>query len=357
MIRSPLIAIVALAALHTAPAAAAAEIPWPAEGMSAAANLTAVEGPGANDFHVNMSSAFWNPQTRRLWVCRNGGTGGSKFWALREDGSGGFEIDYQDGLRGEWSNFGDLEAITQADYGEAAIYLLIEGEERIKEYSIATYAAAQLVNDWNTAPHLPTSGNAGAEGLCFVPDAFLAAQGFVDAAGNPYLSRGGMGGVMLVAHQNGGRLYAFDLNRVSGDFTFVGAYQTNYGESCELAFDRSDGRLYILHGANWNRIEVATLGSAVTGSERRINEMFTYGRPAGSPSSWNLEGFAVMSNADCSGHRRSVFVTIDDGGAESLLWYRQFPCTPAAGGDDGESIAFVRSMFAAPMNPDDPTGP
>lgn len=317
---------------------AAAEVPWPAEALSAATNLTAVEGPGTNDFHVNMSSAFWNPQTRRLWVCRNGGTGGSKFWALREDGNGSFEIDYQNGLRGEWTNFGDLEAVTQAHYGEAAIYLLLEGEERIKEYSIATYGTAVLVNNWNTSPHLPLNGGSGAEGLCFVPDSFLAAQGFVDGSGNPYLSQNGMGGLMFVAHQNGGRLYAFDLNRSNGTFTFVGAYKTNYGESCELAFDRSDGRLYILHGADWNRIEVTTLGSTQVSGERKLNEILTYGRPAGSPSSWNLEGFAIMSNTDCNSDQRSVFLTIDDGGANSLLWYKQFPCTCGSGDDDGDGV-------------------
>ncbi|MCC6395234.1 MAG: hypothetical protein IT167_31885 [Bryobacterales bacterium] len=340
--------------------AAGGEIPWPAESMSAAANLTEVEGPGTNDFHVNLSSAFWNPQTRRLWVCRNGGTGGSKFWALREDGNGSFEIDYQNGLRGEWSNFGDLEAVTQADYGEAVIYLLLEGEERIKEYSIATYGTAILVNNWNTAPHLPAIGSAGAEGLCFVPDAFLAAQGFVDGSGNPYLSRNGMGGIMLVAHQNGGRLYAFDLNRFDGSFTFVGSYQTNYGESCELAFDRSDGRLYILHGANWNRIEVATLGSSASGGELRINELFTYGRPTGSPPNWNLEGFAIVSNDDCSGNQRSVFVAIDDGGAESLLWYLQFPCTQSGGAGGEDEMTFARCIFALPLDSTglaDPTPP
>lgn len=316
----------------------AAEVPWPAEDLSSAVNLTSVEGSGTNDFYTNMSSAFWNSQTRRLWVCRNGGTGGSKFWALREDGNGGFEIDYQGGLRGEWSNFGDLEAVTQADYGEAVIYLLIEGEERIKEYNISTYGTAVLNNNWNTSPHLPLNGGSGAEGLCFVPDSFLAAQGFVDGNGNPYLSQNGMGGLMFVAHQNGGRLYAFDLNRSNGSYTYVGAYKTNYGESCELTFDRTDGRLYILHGADWNRLEVTTLGSTLNGGERKLNEIVTYGRPTGSPGSWNLEGFAILPNTDCSSNQRSVFLTIDDGGAQSLLWYRSFPCTCDGTDDDGDGV-------------------
>ena len=304
----------------------AAEIAWPAESLANATNLTHVEGPGENDFYVNLSGAFWNPDTRRLWLCRNGGTGGSKFWVLKEDGNGSFEIDYKAGLRGEWTNFGDLEAITQADYSENVVYLLIEGEERIKEFDVSVYGTAVLRNNWNTSPHLPLNGGSGAEGIVFVPDTFLSAQGFVDGNGNPYTSQNGMGGLMFVAHQNGGRIYAFDLNRSNGTFTFVGAYLTNYSESCELTFDRSDGRLYILHGANWNRIEVCTLGSTLVNGERRLNELFTYGRPSGSPGNWNLEGFAVFPNDDCVDGKRSAFLTIDDGGVESLLWYKDFPC-------------------------------
>lgn len=323
---------VALTGLVLASAqASAAEVSWPAEALNSAVNLTSIEGAGTNDFYVNMSSAFWNPVTRRLWVCRNGGTDGSKFWALREDGNGSFEVDTQIALRGEWTNFGDLEAITQADYNESVVYLMIEGEERIKECNVSVYGTAVITNNWNTAPFLPLSGGSGSEGLCFIPDSFLSAAGFVDQNGNPYVSQNGMGGLMFVAHQNGGRIYAFDLNRTNSTFTFVGAYKTNFSESCELTFDRSDGRLYILHGADHNTVEVTNLASTVVGSERQFTELVTYGRPTGSPGSWNLEGFAIMSNSDCAGDQRSVFLTIDDGGSQSLLWYKQFPCTCASG--------------------------
>src|SRR5262245_28022256 len=54
--------------------------PWPAEPPTSAVNLTSIEGPGTNDFHVDLSGAFWNPYENALWVCRNGGTGGSKVW-------------------------------------------------------------------------------------------------------------------------------------------------------------------------------------------------------------------------------------------------------------------------------------
>ena len=64
-----------------------AEVPWPAEPLAQATNLTSIEGPGENDFYFDLSGAVWNPVTRRLWVVRNGpGGSNSKFWAIRENG-------------------------------------------------------------------------------------------------------------------------------------------------------------------------------------------------------------------------------------------------------------------------------
>lgn len=316
-----------------------AEIAWPAESWSAATNLTSVEGAGANDFYNDLSGATWNPVTRRLWVCRNGpGGAASKFWALKEDGQGSFQVDTKNGNRGEWTGFGDLEGITMANYNESSVYLMIEGEESIKEYDVSVYGTAVLKNTWNTSSFLPLNGGSGAEGITFIPDSFLISEGFVDQNGNPYVSHNGMGGIMLVAHQNGGKIYAFDLNRTNGTFDFVGAYKTNNVESCELAFDRTDGRLYILHGASINTIEVTTLASTVVGGERKLYEQYTYGRPTGSDVNANIEGMAIVSNQDCSGNRRSLFLTIDDGAAGSLLWFKQFPCTCSGGDSDNDGV-------------------
>lgn len=317
---------------------AVAQQPWPAESYSNAVNLTGVEGPGANDFHVNLSGVFWNPVTRKLWACRNGGPEGSKFWVLKEDGAGGFEVDTKNGNRGEWTNFGDLEDLTQANLNEETIYLIVEGEERIKEFDVSTYGTAVLRNNWNTSPHLPLSGGSGAEGIVFVPDSYLAAAGFVDPSGNPRVSQNGMGGLMFVAHQNGGRVYVFDLNRSDSTFTYVGSYKTNFSESCALALDRSDGLLYIFHGANHNRTEVTTMASVPSGGERQFVTVTTYLPPTGSPSNSNMEGIAVVSNDDCSNNRRRFFLAIDDGGADSLFMFEQFPCTQSNPDSDGDGV-------------------
>jgi hypothetical protein len=316
--------------------AALAQAPWPAEPWTSAQNLTAVEGPGTNDFHVDLSGAAWNPATRRLWLCRNGPTGAtSKLWVLRED-AGSFAVDERAGSRGEWTGFGDLEAIAQASFAEDTIFALIEGDEVIREYDVATYGVAVLRNTWNTRPFLPLAGGMGDEGLTFVPDAFLAAHGFVDGAGTPRTSANGMGGLMFVGHQNGGRVYAFDLNRTTGAFAFVGAYRTGHDEVAELAFERSTGHLYALHGEGVNQVEVLSLASTVVGSERRLVAVGSYAPPTGMPPGTNLEGLGLVATADCASGERSLFFTIDDGGGVSLVRFRRFPCCEAAPGTQTE---------------------
>jgi hypothetical protein len=299
---------------------------WPAESSMAATNLTGIEGPLINDFHRDLSGAVWNPLEQTLWVCRNNGP--SKIWAVVKDGSGGFEIDYQGADRGEWTDFGDLEGLTLADLSEPkTLYLIVEGQEHIKEYDLSTYGAATLVNDWNTSAHLPVNGGSGAEGITFVPDSFLAQQGFTDPNGDPYLSTQGMGGLMFVAHQNGGNIYVFDLNRSDGSFVFVGEYKSDRNESAGLEFDRSTGLMYIWHGASHNVLEVAGISSTDAGGMRKLDTIKVITGPA--PvlfGSSNYEGIALTSNDDCAGGHRGFFLTIDGGGFHSLLLFDDFPC-------------------------------
>ncbi len=327
--RAPWRAVVLLTAGLLAALPAAANEPWPAEPVASATNLTAVEGPEPNDFHSDMSGAVWNPTTRRLWVCRNGpGASASKFWALVEDGAGGFQVDTRDGLRGEWTGFGDLEGIAQADFGELTVYLLIEGEESVKEYDVSTYGTAILRNVWNLRSYLPLNGGSGAEAITFVPDAALAAGGFVDQYGQPYTSRNGMGGLMFVGHQTGGHVYVFDLNRAAGTFDYVGEYATGFSETAGAEFDRSTGYLYLWHDDYHDILEKLALSSQpVSGqSYRRLDTVQVFD----GPDHRNNEGIAVAAIGDCVNGQRSFFMTVDDGGASSLMWYRQFAngCPP-----------------------------
>jgi hypothetical protein len=352
-------------ALFAAAAAAAfgisplawAQSPWPAEDFEDALNLTSVEGPEPNDFYVDLSGAVWNPETRTLWVCRNGPVTASKLWALREDGAGSFVVDTRGGVRAEWTNFGDLEAVAQAEWGEDAVYLMIEGEERIKEYDVSAFGKKTLVNDWNTRPFLPRVGAAGSEGLTFVPDEFLSRAGFVDRDGIPFTSALGMNGVMMVGHQNGGGIFVFDLDRATGDFSFVGEYRTAYDEIAGLEFDRSTGFLFVWHDENNQVLELIDLrSSGVAGETFR---QFEAVRLFAGPSRSNFEGIAITPAADCANGERSLFMTIDGGGPTSLLLFQRFSvdCPEVAclegsvnaGGSGGvENVLFVNGSFGDP---------
>ena len=344
-----------------------AQDPWPAEPLASAANLTAIEGAGANEFYNDLSGAAWNPETRTLWLCRNGAGAASRLWAVVEDGAGGYVIDERLGNRGEWASVGDVEGVTQADFLEDVVYLIVEGEERIREYDVSTYGTAILNNVWNTRPFLPLSGNDGAEGIAFVPDEALAASGFVDPNGVPYASTGGMGGVMMVGHQNGGAIFVFDLDRSAGTFAFVGEYRTGYTETAELHFDRSTGVLHVWHGASFNVLELSDLSSdPVPGQTyRQLGVFASYD----GPSAANYEGFTLVSAADCDAGRRSCFMTIDDGLSTSLVLFEEFTlgCPPLdcldgtvddAGGVPAEVLLVngspgnaTHDVFAATLSP------
>lgn len=318
---------------------AGAQLPWPAEPRADAVNLTSIEGPGTNDFHLDLSAAVWNPLTETLWLGRNGpGSGNSKLWAVVDAPAGGFEIEEGGAGRSEWTGFGDLEGVTQADFLEDVVYVIIEGEERIKEYDVSVPGVQTLNNTWDTSPHLPVSGGSGAEGITFVPDSALASSGFVDRFGNPTLSAGGMGGLMFVGHQNGGAVYVFDLDRSNGTFVYVGEYETSHSEVAGLEFDRSTGELFVWHDAGNDILSVLDLASdpVVAGVRRRFVELHQFT----GPNHANNEGIAVVPIGDCVEGVRDFFMTTDDGGADSLRWYREFShgC-PVCGADgDGDEV-------------------
>ena len=303
------------------------ECAWPAEPLTSVQNATEIAGPvWDNDMYRDLSGAVWNPNTNMLWVVRNNGP--SKVWAVSEDGFGGYEIAKKAGKKGEWEDFGDAEAITLADLSEPEVlYILAEGQEHIQEYDLSTYGTKVLKNDWNIQPHTPVDGGLGAEGMTFVPDSVLAEHNFVDPSGNPIQSSGGMGGLMFVGHQNGGRIYVFDLNRTNASFTFVGEYETSHDETAALELDRTTGRLYIGHGAGHNKLEVARLSSKPGAVHRRFDTERVHDGPGKNTFGGdNYEGFAITPRTDCTSPTRRAFMTVDGGKAWSLYIFNDYPC-------------------------------
>lgn len=306
---------------------------WPGETWAESTDLTSLNPTG---WASNLSGAYWNPETRRLWVCTNGP---ARFWSLNEDGGGGFELER------EYSGTGDLEGITQIGTASDRTFVIDESARILRAYRIDTGAAA---GTW-TLSDIPDWGNSGPEGIAFVPDAWLAQSGFVDGSGTAYPQSvhggAGFGGVLFVAVQTNGWVYAFDV-RTDGTQTFVGRYLTSRTESCELAFDASTGRMYILHNTGGNWLEVTDLTSTPVGGDRK----FTTLSEIQVPSDSNIEGFALTPAVSASGMPGDqwCFFTDDSAASGALRWFRELPSTMTKYAGDNQTARPGESVVVPP---------
>ena len=313
-------------ALPMLAARALAAGPWPAEAHAAAVRLTDVDS-GLDV--ANWSGAFWNPQTRTLWLACNSGY----FWALVEDGAGSFQVATNSvGAKAKWSPGGDLEAICQTEANPSLAYLMDENGW-IREYDVSQPGTVIENRNWDIRAQCPeVSNTSGPEGLAFVPDEWLRRQGFRQADGTFYASTNGMDGLMFVGYQADGFVYAFDLNRSNNSHAYVGRYKTGRSETADLEFDRATGKLYVWHNVGDNYLEVTELGAVADGADRRLRPLAEYT----GPRTGNLEGFA-LAPASGAEERGGCILTDDDNlDGEAIAWYRQFQ--PAADTDaDGLS--------------------
>lgn len=307
--------------------------PWPAEANTAAVKLTGIDA-GFNT--VNWSGAFWNPDTRTLWLSCNSGY----FWALVEDGAGSFKVATNAaGTKAKWppSGGGDFEAICQTDADPSLVYVMDENGW-IREYDVRTNGVVNATRSWDVRTQCPEAGGgSGGEGIAFIPDEYLRRQGFRNAAGALYASTNGMGGLMFIGYQADGYVYALDLNRTFNTYGYVGRYKTGRTETADLEFDLSTGQLNVWHNTGDNYLEVVELNSTLDGADRRLRQLAEYI----GPRTGNLEGFALVP-ASAGADGGGCIITDDDNyNGEAIVWYRQFQPSTDTDSDglaDGEEL-------------------
>lgn len=261
---------------------------WPAGTWSSATNLTNILDA---DGITELSGLHFNAANNRLYAVQNDGRVRVLSWNPLTNTFAAIANKVIDG---------GPEGITQANLFANEFYTIDENTYEIKRYThTANFSSVTEFKHWNLldAPSpMQDTGNSGPEGIVFIPDSFLSTIGFISQqTGQLYTSVKGLGGLFFVAHQDEGYVWAFDVNpNTNNDFSFVGKYQTNHTESCDLAFDRSTGLLYILHNMTGNnRLEVTNLTTTVNGNLRKFVALKDYQVTNPTDDNENIEGFAL----------------------------------------------------------------
>lgn len=269
---------------------------WPASSWSTATNLTNVmDVNGITD----LSGLHFNPTNNRLYSVQGDGHLRVLLWNVTNN------------TFSQIANktiVGGPEGITQANLYANEFYTIDENNYEIRRYThTANFSTVTEFKHWNllaSPSPMQDTGNTGPEGIVFIPDSFLITNGFVSQqTGQLYSSVKGLGGLFFVAHQDEGYVWVFDVNPNSNnDFAYVGKYQTNHTESCDLAFDRSTGLLYILHNIiGNNRLEVTNLSTSLNGSSRKFIPLNDYQITNPTGNNDNVEGFALTPKCPATG--------------------------------------------------------
>lgn len=234
-----------------------------------------------------LSGLHWSPALNRLYAIQD---------------NGGLHILQMDTVKGKLRQIAHLEGlggpegVTQVTDNPDEFYTIDEKSCEIRRYTHADdFSSLTMVGSWNlkAAPsNMTLLNNEGPEGIEFVPDRYL--KHFVSSiTGKPYRSAKGMNGLLFIAHQEKGLIWVYDVNPLkNNDFAFVGTYRSSRDESCDLAFDRSTGLLYMLHNASRNYLEATDLSTTVEGGAYRFVTTREYLIPK-VPGNDNIEGFAL----------------------------------------------------------------
>ncbi len=181
-----------------------------------------------------------------------------------------------------------------------------------------TQSGAQLVatDQWDLTAEFPelragnkTEANLGFEGVTYVPDSYLVANGFVESTGLTYKPSSyplhGTG-LYFAALENDGKLYAYALN---GDHSFhrVAVVDTGMGHVMDVQYDAYAQRIWALCD---NTCGVTSTVLKVSSTGTIIPEV-VFAKPADLPVD-NVEGFAIAPSSTCVDGTKEV-VWSDDG--------------------------------------------
>ncbi len=318
-----------------------ATLPWPGD---AAVGL--VDAPGA--FPSNMSGLVYegtgSATSGILWAARNGP--GALFrlvwngtiWTpdAANGWSAGKLLRYPDGTGDP-----DAEGVTFAGSGSAGgLYVSTERNNAISGVSrnsilrfdpSAAGTTLTATHEWQLTDLPPTGPNLGLEGIAWVPDAYLVAQGFFDEsrghAYNPAEYPNHAGGVFFVGVEANGEVYAYVLNHSDNSATRVATITSGFIGVMEVTFDRELGQLWAVCDDGCGG---RTALLQINPSTGRFGVGPVFERPTGMPN-LNNEGFAITPQAECVANRKPVYWADDSATDGHAIRSGTISCTASGG--------------------------
>ncbi len=247
-----------------------------------------------------------------LWAVENGN---GLLYRLVRDGDGWTPASgWADGVKLRYPNGGgtvDAEGVTAVG---SSVYVSSERNNDVGSISrpsvlrYAPQAGGDLVAEaeWNLAADFAGLGaNAGLEGITWIADSWLVAEGFVDqrtsAAYDPATYVGHGDGLLFVGVEGTAEVYAYALN-ADGTFARVATIASGFGLVADVQFDR---------GLLWVVCDEACDGRTATfeiDADGAFTATHVYERPAGMANVAN-EGFAIADT--CAGGFAETFYADD----------------------------------------------
>ncbi|WP_144760367.1 lamin tail domain-containing protein [Curtobacterium sp. 9128] len=319
--------------------------------------VTAEAWPGSPDetaldaedtFSVDLSGLDWQSSSTApgggvLWGVQNGD---GLLYRIVSDGRGGWapantagtELHYADG-----SGTPDAEGVTVTGDDPGAVYVSTERDNDVSSTSrpavlrFATQdgseSALDATDEWDLAADFPGLGaNAGLEGVTWIPDSWLTAQGFVDehtgAAYAPSSYPGHGAGLFFVGVEGTASTYGYALMD-DGSFQRVATIASPFAVVAEVQFDPTLDALWVVcDDACSGRTALYTIQDGVFTLDT------VYEAPANADRALANEGFAI-TDGSVDGVRRTFYADDNDTDGSSLR-AGTFPGTDDAGTDPTE---------------------
>ncbi len=308
--------------------------PWPGQN-------SVMTGDARGQFGKNLSGLFYEPAQGGapavLWgVLNSPGTVyrlvfDGDTWTFDTAGGwgAGKTLRYPDGTGDP-----DAEGVTRAELTTPFFYTATERDNAagVSRLSVLRFdssaAGAELtaVQEWNLTADLPVvDDNQGLEGITWIPDSYLVAQGFLDE------SRGGAydpaqypdhgTGLFVVGLEATGTLYAYALDHAAGTFQKIATIPSGQPQVMGLEFDRDTGALWAACDDHCDGRQ-SVLG--IEGGKLVVQHLFARPRMP----NLNDEGIAIAPASECSGGFKKFFWSDDGNTGGHSLRIDSIPCGP-----------------------------